>query len=147
MAKVLIPFIDFSGERSTLSMYVADGILDAAITSLFNAVVGVTIGNAQKSILSTDVDKDSGTAGAPANGEAQREKKWLVRVTDDVTGEKGSFEIPCADLTGTLVAGTNLMDLSAGVGATLQTQIETNVESRDGNAVSVQSVEFVGRNL
>lgn len=78
---------------------------------------------------------------------AQRESKWRVRYTDDVQPEgDGSFEIGMADLT-LLVAGTGIMDVSAGAGAALVTAIEACVVSRLGNAVTVDSIIHVGRNI
>lgn len=145
MADVAIPFVDFSNEGSTATIAVADAITDAAITSIFAAIVGVTLGNAQKSVLRTSVDKDAGTAGVPANAFAQREIKWLVRYTDNVTLKKYSREIPCADLA-LVVQGTDFMDLSAGPGLALKTALDTDMLSPDGNPISVDSVEHIGRN-
>lgn len=146
MTKVAIPFIDNSNENSVMRVWVADAIGDAAISSLFNAVVGVTLGNAQKSVLESSVDKDSGTAGKPASKFAQRETKWLVRATDNVDGKAVTFTIPCADLN-QLVDGTDFMDTGTGTpGETLVTSIEANVKSEAGNAITVGSIEHVGRN-
>ena len=78
---------------------------------------------------------------------AQRESKWRVTFTDDVQPEgNGSFEIGMPDLS-LLVAGTGLMDVSAGAGAALVTAIENTVVSRLGNAVSVTQITHVGRNI
>lgn len=78
---------------------------------------------------------------------AQRESKWRVTYTDDVTPNgNGSFEIGMADLT-LLVAGTGDMDVSAGAGAALVTAIENTVLSRLGNAISVATIIHVGRNI
>lgn len=145
MAEVRVPFVDFSNENSVATIPVIDAISNANITAIFDAIVGVTLGNAQKSILSTAVDKDAGTAGVPANAFAQREIKWLVRFTDLVTLKKGSREIPCANLA-LVVQGTDFMDLSAGAGLALKTALDAHMRSTDGNAVSVDSVEHIGRN-
>lgn len=146
MTKVAIPFLDASNEGSTARMYVADAIGDAAITALFNAVVGVTLGNAQKSVLESAIDKDAGTTGAPANQFAQREIKWLVKATDNVTGKNVTFSLPCADLD-QLVAGSELLDIGVGTpGETLVNAINAIVLSDVGNAITVNSIQHVGRN-
>lgn len=146
MSKVAVPFTDFSNENSTMRVYVADAIGDAAITAIFDAVVGVTLGNAQKSVLETAIDKDAGTLGAASAPFAQRETKWLVRGTDTVTGKRVTFTIPCADLA-QLVPGTDFLDTSAASpGEALVTAIEANVKSDVGNAITVDSIEHVGRN-
>ena len=144
MAEVRIPFIDFSNEGSNATIPVADAILDADITTLFASIVGVTLGNAQKAVLVTSVDKDAGTAGAPANAFAQREIKWLIHYTDNVNLKKRTRELPTADLS-LAVAGTDNMDLSAGAGLTLKNQLEAFMLSTDGNAITVDEIEFVGR--
>jgi len=78
---------------------------------------------------------------------AQRESKWRVSFTDDVTPVgNGSFEIGMADLT-LLVAGSGLMDVSGGAGAALVTAIEAVVLSRLENAVTVTDIIHVGRNI
>ena len=146
MTKIAIPFVDYSDEGSAVRVWVADAILDAAISSFFAAVVAVTIGNAQKSVLESAVDKDAGTLGPSANPFAQRETKWLVRATDNVTGKRVTFTIPCADLA-QLVPGTDFMDTGTGTpGETLVTSIEANVLSDVGNALTVNNIEHVGRN-
>jgi len=146
MSKVAIPFVDYSDEGSTVRVWVDAAIGDAAISALFNAVVGVTIGNAQKSVLEISTDKDAGTLGPSSNPFAQRETKWLVRATDTVTGKRVTFTIPCADLA-QLTAGTDFMDTGTGTpGETLVTSIEANVKSEFGNAITVNSIEHVGRN-
>lgn len=147
-AKINIPIIDFSDEKSTASIYTDNGVfpLDAAITAWFDAVDGVSIGTLEKSVLANAEDKDVGSTAVPANQYAQRETKWLARYTDDVTLKRYQFEIPCANLA--LLAGnTDFMDLTAGAGLELKTQFESIGQSPVGNAVTLNSVEHVGRNI
>lgn len=146
MADIRVPFVDYSNEGSTATIPVADAISDANITVVFGALVGVTLGNAQKSVLSTAIDKDAGTAGASADPFAQREIKWLIRYTDAVTLKRYTKEIPCADLS-QAVAGSDQMDVSAATpGETLVNALEAQMLSPDGNGITVDSIEFVGRN-
>lgn len=146
MSKVRLPFVDYTSERSTASMYVADAIGDAAITAIVGAVDGMVVGGRQDAVLVVESAKDAGTAGPAASPLAQRENKWLVRATDDVNARNVQIEIPCADLT-LLSGGQDFLDLSGTEAAALVTAIEANVLSQDGNAISVASIQFVGRNL
>lgn len=146
MAQVVIPVIDYGNEKSSVTLNVADAILDATITTLYGAVDGLTIGTLEKSMLKTSADKDAGSTTPPVNQYAQREIKWLVKYSDDVTGKRYSLEIPCADLS-LLVAGTETMNVAAGAGAAFVTAFEANVLSPDGNAVSFISAKMVGRNF
>lgn len=146
MAKQQIPIYEYNAvpKYSTAEIYVADAIVDADLTTLFNAVAGIVDGNPGQSKLVTEADKDIG-AGAPvADKNAQREVKWLVRYTDDVLGTSHSLEIPTADLD-LLDTSGKFMDVSAGAGATFVTAFEAQAKSPAGNAVSFVSAEFVTR--
>lgn len=128
------------------SVYVATAIGDAAITAIVSAVDGVTLGNRQDAVFVEETTKDAGTAGPSSNPLAQREIKWLVRAVDDVNGKNVQIEIPTADLS-LLTGGNDFLDLGGTEAAALVTALEANVLSVDGNAISVSSIQFVGRNI
>ena len=116
----------------------------ALVAALQGAVDNVALGNfSGKTINALDV-----SVGPKATvNEAQRESKWRVTFTDAVDPiGNGSFEVGMADLQ-FLVPGSGLMDISAGAGAALVTAIENAVVSRLGNAVTVNQVAHVGRNI
>ena len=144
MAEFRIPVADADNEKSTIGIEVADAVGDAALTSLFGAIQGVLLGNEGQSVLRTDVNKDNGPGGVPANNFAQRGIKWLIRYTDDVTGKQESRELPTADLA-LLATGTEFMDIGAGAGLTLVTELESTMLSSEGNAISVVNIEYVNR--
>lgn len=145
MSKVRMPFIDFGGERSAATVYVDSAIGDAAITAIVGGVDGLTLGNRQDAVFVSEIAKDSGTAGPASSPLAQREVKWLVRATDSVNGKNVQVEIPCADLS-LLSGGSDFLDLGGTEAAAFVTAFEANVLSLDGNAVTVNSIQFVGRN-
>ena len=145
MAKYNIPFIDASSETSTASIAVVDAETDLNLTAIFNAIVGVTLGNAGTSTLVVAAEKDAGSGVKPSNKEAQREKKWLVTFVDNVTGKKGRMEIPCADLS-LLGDDGSTMVTSAGAGASLVSALNAHGLSSDGNPITVSTIRFVGRN-
>lgn len=116
----------------------------AAVATLQGAVDNVVLGLFDgKTVQAQDIE-----VGPKATDPyAQREAKWRVRYTDDVSSQgNGSFEIGMPDLT-LLVAGTGKMDITAGAGAALVTAIEATVLSRLGNAVTVTEIIHVGRNI
>lgn len=143
--KICFPTIDYGGETTTPACYAASGVTDLEITALFDALVGITIGSVTKSVLKTETDKDTGVATKPANGFAQREIKWLVRYVDTVNQEKGHMEVGTADAS-KLTTGTDFADLAQTEVAAFVTALEAAAVSRDGNAISVSSIELVGRN-
>lgn len=109
------------------------GTVDAVCLGLFDGkslqAINVPVGP-----KATDVD-------------AQRESKWRVELEDDVDPiGNGSFEIGMPDLS-LLVAGSGLMNITAGAGLALVNAIEAAVVSRLGNAMSVVQISHVGRNI
>ena len=115
-------------------------LLDNIQSAVGNVCLHVYLG---KSLLAVNVAV--GPKAIVVN--AQRESKWRVTYIDgtDPIGN-GSFEIGMPDLS-LLVAGTGNMDVSAGAGAALVTAIEAGVVSRLGNAVTVDTITHVGRNI
>ena len=105
-----------------------------------NVVLGLFDG---KTVSALDV-----AVGPKATDEnAQRESKWRVSFTDPTNPiGNGSFEIGMPDLS-LLVPGEGNMNVSAGAGAALVTAIEATVISRLGNAITVDKIVHVGRNI
>lgn len=81
----------------------------------------------------------------PASPYAQREAKWLVRYSDDVTAKSYTVEIGGPDLT-LLASDGKTLDVSGGAGAAFVTAFEANVVSPVGNAVTYIEAVHVGRN-
>lgn len=146
MSKLKMPFIDYTNEASTASLYVAGAIADLNITAVVDAVDGLTVDGRQEASLVVETAKDSGITGPATNALAQRENKYLVRATDDVNSKMVKFELPCADLS-LLTSGTDMLDLTGTEAAAFVTAAEANILSADGNAISIVSIQFVGRNL
>jgi hypothetical protein len=86
-----------------------------------------------------------GSGSAPSDPVAQREVKWLVRY-HDAAGRKYSVEIPTADLS-LLDTDSEFLDLAATYPAAFKTAFEDVVVSPadDGSAVTIDSIQFVGR--
>lgn len=141
---VYIPIIDYSNEVSSVGIHV-DAPTDLQITAFFSAVNGVSLGTLEKSVLVEKTNKDAGSTTPPTDKFAQRELKWLCKYTDNVTLLRYRFEIACADAD-LLVGNTDMIDLTAGAGLALKTAFQAAAVSPDGNAVTLNSVEFVGRN-
>jgi hypothetical protein len=144
---------DYNGEITRLSYYLAavaagGANYDAVVLSqeaVQAAVQGVSLIDFEGEfikVLDTPTESDNA-----ASDRAQRELKWLVTYRDptNVIGN-GSFEIGGAD-TGLLEANKDTMDLTAGAGLTLKTDLEANLVSRLGNAIEVLEVRLVGRSI
>lgn len=146
MSKIKMPFVDYTNEKSTASVYVSGAIADLNITAVVDAIDDLVVDGRQAASLVVETEKDAGIVGPATNPLAQRENKWLVRAIDDVNAKRVSFEIPCADLS-LLSSGTDMLDLTGTEAAAFVTAAEANVLSADGNAISIESIQFVGRNL
>ena len=146
MANVRFNVKDNSNENSTVKLRVADAITDGDITTLYNAADGISIGTLGDATLDLATPKDTGSQALPASQFAQRETKWLISYTDDVTGTAYKKEIPCADLA-IIVPNSQLADIGSGAGLTFKTAWDASVLSVDGNATTLQSMKHVGRNL
>lgn len=151
MGKLNLTFIDESLETSNVGVYVQDHTagtftaLNTQLDTLRDAIAAVSIGALMKEqrVISEVQTGDP----APTNAFAQRETKWLVIARDTVNGRVVSFEIPAADLS-LKVAGGELMNISSGAGAALVTALEAVMRNpATGNAVNVERIVHVGRNI
>lgn len=109
------------------------------------ALVDITLGVlAKRNMVYSRVVTSTARAASTL---AQRENKWLCRYHDNVTNEKASLSIPTAKLS-ILPDGTEFMDLTADPGLAFKTAFEAlvRVAATPGNAITLDSVQFVGRN-
>ena len=113
------------------------------MADLLAALVAVSLGELAQTVEIATTDLVSGD---PATSPfAQRENKWLVVATDNVTNLSVRFEIPCADLD---QLEENGEELEAGANRTaLISALEAYAKSVAGNAITVQNIYFVARNL
>jgi hypothetical protein len=141
---------DFDGEVSNVQVHVADlnaGNIAAQITlqSDFGAAINnLSLGSLQKIANGNQVDSNQ---PAPTNVWAQRELKWRVDFTDDVTGEPGFYTIPMAnaDLLSAIAKGE--ADLTDADVIAFVAASDAYVLSKQGNPTSVVRIVMVGRNI
>lgn len=145
--------LDYSGERSTVSMFngpITAGTIAGFLTAfggMRTAIDGITLGTMSKEKW---VGDDTLLSNAlPANAFAQRELKWLVVYRNTVSNKIYTLEIPTADPTGRLIAGTDRADLAEANTAAFVTAFNAFARSpeNDTDAVAVQEILLVGRNI
>jgi len=148
----VIPFNDYNGERSTVTVRGVEltaANFDAqysALIQFYDAIVGITEGLRVGAKFGNDIQiVDNRTPASSPN--AQRERKWLVRYTDGTAMKPYSMELPCADLTFLDPNNREYADMSDLDVAAFVAIFESFVRSPDGNAVTVDSIQHVGRNL
>lgn len=143
---------DYDSEASTLQfrgVTVTAANFDAqfaALTSLIDAIGNITLGLkiSQTFGNATQVLAPSTPSAYPA---AQREKKWLVRYTDGVAMKNYRMEIPCADLSLLDENNRAYADMDDASIAAFVSAFEAFHRSEGGNPVTVESIQFVGRNV
>lgn len=142
--------IDHDGETSGVSVRMPEvtdvnySTAESQIASLISALDAVTLMNPVKDTRTYVVTPYSGAL--PANGFAQREAKFVVFYTD-TAGNKGTIEIPGADLS-LLVPGQDVIDISnAGAGLNLANALEALHLSKQGNAITIDQISHAGRNI
>jgi hypothetical protein len=142
-------YIDYSKESSSFSIHLPT--LNAAniaaqttlIGDLKTATDAITLGNPSGySIIANRVTLSGSPAGSVY---AQRENKWLVHFTDDVSGVAGTATIPTADLS-LLATNSDQADMTNAAVIAFVAAFEAVALSPTGHAVTVTGIEFVGRN-
>jgi hypothetical protein len=146
--------LDYSNERSNTTVNV--GAITAvsiagfltAFGALRTAIEGITLGVVSQESWVGDITALSNTP--PTDAEAQREKKWLVRYTGDTTDKVYTLEIATAELSGGhLLPMSDFADLEETDMAAFVTAFEAIARTPDDDeeTVTVQSIQYVGRNL
>lgn len=147
-------WIDYSLEPSntkvTITQITAANLVAtlALVDTLIAAMQAITLGQLAKSkVTARDQDEDTIT---PTEPNAQRERKWLVRYHDTITGKKYRLEIPTADIgSGNLVTNSDEANLADVQVAAFVTAFEAVAKDPDTglNTVEVDKIEHVGKRL
>lgn len=149
MANYSIAFRDYGNELTTTTVQLPTinaGNFAAnmtAIQALGVAIGALVIGATDHSQI--HLDKVGGNATPPSDVNAQRERKWLVRYRDTVTGKAYNIEIGTAKLSGLLKPNSDQADLTQTGWTDFITAFEAIAVSPEGNAVEVIEAFHVGR--
>lgn len=143
--------IDYDNETSHIKARITDidaanyAAVTGAVATLIAAMGAIGLGVHKAShVLTREVAYGS---TPPTDQNAQRETKWLIRSEDAVTHEIVRHEFPCADLS--LLSGNNdtITDFTPSGLAAFKTAWEAVVKSKAGNAVTLVSLQHVGKRL
>jgi len=144
---------DYSNEKSSFQIHVGDitavslpGFL-TDFGALRTAIEGITLGKVQQE--SWIGDRTVLDNVPPTDPNAQREVKWLVRYIGDTSGKLYQVEIATAELAGGhLLPNSDMADLTETDMAAFVTAFEDIARTPDDDleTVTVQSIQFVGRN-
>ena len=140
--------VDRMGQRSTMRF--RGGSTAADIQAVADALDAIIRGSPIKASFSTDTIVDVGDATPPADNEADRNNKWLLRIqTQDADSQPTvlTHEIGTADNTHLPSSNSDFLDLTAGVGLALKTAIDAayvGPYDSGGVLLSVQQVTRKG---
>lgn len=152
--KLDIKYNDYDPEPSFVNLRVPTvtaANFDATVTkasALYDAIAGTngicigkritsTLGNAYE-VLGPKIPADSPLA--------QRENKWKVNWTSAGGARSGYITIPCADLTYLDPNNRGYADMADTDVAAFVAALEDLVVDEQGAAITVVSIQFVGRN-
>jgi len=152
MGRTTLTFTDYSAENSTVTVQAATltaANFDAQATlagALSLAINALSIGHLSKRTIAQDPVDDP---DIPTDVYAQRELKWLVSYRGATSGKLFQIEIPCANLTANLVAGTDLADLSSTAWENFIEAFDAYAKSPDNPAEAAvfETARLVGRNI
>lgn len=156
MSYAVMTFADFDGEESTAKfpgtpLTAANFDAEIALIATLRAGVnGIQRGKELKYSVNALVSPQA--AGRASDEEAQREEKCVVRYHDSVTFKPGTLTIPCVDMTLQLTGhpGAFFIDGEGNEESewtTFVAAFEAYVSGAGGNAVVVDEIVHVGRNL
>lgn len=143
---------DYSNELSNFGVVSVTGNAGnltaelALAAALSSAVENLTIGHLDKYNYIINLLDNPIT---PTNVYAQREVKWLVSYVGDTSGKQFSIEIAAPDLTGNIIANSDMADLTSTDWAAFVTAFEDYARSPDNGTetVTVTGARVVGRNI
>jgi len=152
MAESNFQITDYSNERSGFRVVSPDltagnfAAQETAADALAAAVDDLTIGHLSRQTLSNVLIDDP---DIPTDPYAQRELKWLVRYRGATSGKMYSLEIPAPDVTGNLVANSDLADPTSADWVAFISAFEAFARTPDNPSALVEFVDarLVGRNL
>ena len=149
--KHLLKFNDYDGEPSTVGISALDLTavnLDAEASkwaALVTAIEDITLGLKVHEQMANYTQHELPRAKSP-DADAQRERKWLVRWQDAANMLEGRLELPCADLTFLDPTARGYANMDHATVAAFVSAFEAIFVSDAGGAVTVQSIQHVGRN-
>jgi hypothetical protein len=116
--------------------------IGASVAAYRAAVAGISL--ATISAERFEQFANSISSARPGSTAAQNENRWLVRATS-TAGNHYRYYIPCAKLT-LLASGTEFLDIDTALseGNVFRLAFELLAVGKDGNPLTVDSVQFVG---
>jgi hypothetical protein len=151
MSLATIQYLDYSGEKSSVSFNVATpsgaaydfDALIADVDAVADAIDAVCLCTRGPDTLR--VEMAAGSVTLPTDENAQREAGLRIFYHDATNNKKYHVTIPGPDKSLMAVQGFDYVDWAGAEMVALETAFEANVLSPDGNAVVIDKGTLVGR--
>jgi hypothetical protein len=144
MTDFVISTIDRQSKRTTMRVGVIDAATNPELQAIVDAIDAVILGSDASGTKTVPTVIDVGSADPPANKNADRKNKWLLRFQDSA-GNILTHEIGTADNSQLPSSTDDYLDLAAGVGLALKTAFDAVYQSPYGNTGTLISVQQVNR--
>lgn len=145
MPDFTVSTLDRQSKRTSMRIGVDTGATDVELQAIVTAIDAIILGSDASGVKTVSTEIDAGSAAPPADKDANRGNKWLLRIQDSVNGEIFTHEIGTADNAQLPSATDDYIDLTAGVGLALKTAIEAVYESPYAHTGVLASVQQVNR--
>lgn len=142
---VALSTIDRLSLATSTRMGAIAAVSNPQIQAWADAMDAVILGANVKAVKSEDTVVDVGSQVPPADEDANRGAKWLLRAQDSTTGNIFTHEIGTADFTQLPSPTSDFLDLTAGTGLALKTAFDAIYESPLGNTGVLLSAQQVTR--
>ena len=145
MAIAKFSSIDRLGLATSMSIGCIDSATNSSIQSVADALDAIILGANIRATKTVATVVDIGSATPPADLNANRDHKWLLRFQDGLNGNIYTHEIGTADPAQLPAPTSDFVSLTAGNGLALKTAIDSLYRSPDNNAGTLLSVQDVSR--
>lgn len=145
--KVTFSGVDRESKSTSTTLELADATLDADIIAIASDIDAITLASGYKAVKTVSTELVAGDNTPPASGYANRGMKYLLRFqTTNGNGDSVvvTNEIGIADYT-VLPVGSDYLDLTAGAGLALKTDLDAAYVGPYGTGGTLLSVQQVTR--
>lgn len=145
MADLTLSTIDRQSKPTSTSLPVQDATTNPQAQAIIDAYDALVLGADLRGVITVPNVVDLGSQVPPADDNANRGNKMLVRIQEAVTGKIRRYELGTFDNAQLPSPTDDFVDITAGNGLALKTAIEAVYETENGNAGTVLSIQQITR--
>ena len=140
-----IKTLDRLGKATSTRIPVIAAVSNPQVQACVDAIDEVILGAACSGVKVESTVVATGSATPPADENANRGNKWLMRFQDGTNGKIFTYELGTADNDQLPTPNSDFLDLTADAGLALKTALDAVYESPYGNVGVLLTVQQVNR--